>query len=296
MPGLRLSSCFARIETPSYVVFRSDLSTVKLSGEDARFVTSRLLPLLDGTRDRPQIAAALGEYSGASVGRLLDGLTRAGIVNESEEPERPEDAFFRMWGVAPETASASVDSASVLLCVPGALGLALAHELKSARVGSVCLLSEEQSISDALRETRFRGNTGPRRVLVETSTLKAPLILEVARTAHEERMPSLWLHRGPGRALLGPLVVPGKTACRVCASQQALSALRFDPSDSASPEAAPLDMDFYASLLAAETLKVLTGYTNESLGGRVVEHSLVDFRSSRHTLVRLPWCQVCGLP
>jgi hypothetical protein len=30
------------------------------------------------------------------------------------------------------------------------------------------------------------------------------------------------------------------------------------------------------------------------LGGRLVVHDLAALTSTRHTLIRVPWCRVCG--
>jgi hypothetical protein len=43
-----------------------------------------------------------------------------------------------------------------------------------------------------------------------------------------------------------------------------------------------------------EAIKVLSGYTRETLGGRVLIQDLGTFETRIHTLVRLPWCRVCG--
>jgi bacteriocin biosynthesis cyclodehydratase domain-containing protein len=47
-------------------------------------------------------------------------------------------------------------------------------------------------------------------------------------------------------------------------------------------------------LVAMEALKVLSAYTPSRLGGRLLIQDLSTFETSRHTLVRLPWCRCCG--
>jgi adenylyltransferase/sulfurtransferase len=47
-------------------------------------------------------------------------------------------------------------------------------------------------------------------------------------------------------------------------------------------------------LVALEVLKLVSGYTRSSLGGRVLVHDLTTFETRLQTLVRLPWCRVCG--
>jgi hypothetical protein len=47
-------------------------------------------------------------------------------------------------------------------------------------------------------------------------------------------------------------------------------------------------------LVALEAVLVLSGCAPSSLGGRVQIEDLVAQESSLHTLVRIPWCKVCG--
>jgi bacteriocin biosynthesis cyclodehydratase domain-containing protein len=47
-------------------------------------------------------------------------------------------------------------------------------------------------------------------------------------------------------------------------------------------------------LVAMEALKVLSAYTPSRLGGRFLIQDLARLETSHHTLVRLPWCKVCG--
>ena len=43
-----------------------------------------------------------------------------------------------------------------------------------------------------------------------------------------------------------------------------------------------------------EALKLLSGYAPATLGARVVIRDLATLASTRHTLVRVPWCRICG--
>ncbi len=122
----------------------------------------------------------------------------------------------------------------------------------------------------------------------------AELLSRVAQFGHRARITSLFAHLAGATAVLGPLVVPGETACRVCAMAEALSplpaaALRAEPA----PHAGAMGQ-LLGQLVAMEALKVLSAYTPSRLGGRLLIQDLSTFETSRHTLVRLPWCRCCG--
>ncbi|HEV7213534.1 MAG TPA: molybdopterin biosynthesis protein, partial [Chloroflexota bacterium] len=86
------------------VMLRSDLGAFRLDGPDVSLFMTKLLPLLDGGRDRSAVATALAPYSQASVLGFLALLERHGLLEEVTDPgasdaERwsGQDAFFRKW-------------------------------------------------------------------------------------------------------------------------------------------------------------------------------------------------------
>ncbi|WP_437332790.1 TOMM precursor leader peptide-binding protein [Sorangium sp. So ce394] len=122
----------------------------------------------------------------------------------------------------------------------------------------------------------------------------AELLERVARFGHRARIVSLFSDLAGATAVLGPVVFPGATACRVCAMAEALT-----PPPAAGPRGEPaLQAGAMAQLLgqlvALEALKVLSGYTPSRLGGRLLIQDLSTFETSHRTLVRLPWCRSCG--
>ncbi|WP_437721601.1 TOMM precursor leader peptide-binding protein [Sorangium sp. So ce861] len=120
------------------------------------------------------------------------------------------------------------------------------------------------------------------------------LLERVARFGHRARIVSLFSDLAGATAVLGPLVFPGETACRVCAMAEALN-----PPTAAGPRGEPAPQagamaQLLGQLVALEALKVLSGYTPSRLGGRLLIQDLSTFETSHRTLVRLPWCRGCG--
>jgi ribosomal protein S12 methylthiotransferase accessory factor len=133
------------------------------------------------------------------------------------------------------------------------------------------------------------------------------VLMRVARFAQDSRISTLFGSMEELYAVVGPLVVPGETACWNCYRLRALGTsmhpaedraeqhefLRRRPAARSRAYLAPM-VSQVGHLLALESLKVLTGYVPSGLGGRVLRQHLVSLETSLHTVIRLPWCEVCG--
>lgn len=80
MNRIRLRPSASITPTPSGVVLRSDLGVFHLQGADVRRFLTRLVPLLDGSRDTNAVQEALPGYSGTSIRVFLTLLTQKGLV------------------------------------------------------------------------------------------------------------------------------------------------------------------------------------------------------------------------
>ncbi|WP_437924547.1 TOMM precursor leader peptide-binding protein [Sorangium sp. So ce291] len=137
----------------------------------------------------------------------------------------------------------------------------------------------------------------PHLLVVAARGDEAELLERAARFGHRAQVASLFSHLAGTTAVLGPLVFPGKTACRVCAAAEALNpppAPRAPHVTQAPAPHAGAMGQLLGHLVAMEALKVLSGYTAPRLGGRLLIQELSTLETSHHTLVRLPWCRVCG--
>ena len=116
----------------------------------------------------------------------------------------------------------------------------------------------------------------------------------VARLAHRAGIVSLWSHLTDTTAVLGPLVTPGKTACRICATVDALNPPLAEPTSTAPGPLAGARGQLLGHMVAMEALRVISGYAPSELGGRLLIEDFATLGTSVHTLVRLPRCRVCG--
>ncbi|WP_438014833.1 TOMM precursor leader peptide-binding protein [Sorangium sp. So ce315] len=218
------------------------------------------------------------------------------------------------WGASAALALAEAGISALRLIDGGAVGPGDAAVLRARgqaalgapRRGAVAALIREraplcrvdESPAAALDAGDLLSPEGrPHLVVAAARGDDAELLARVARFGHRAKVASLFAHLAGTTAFLGPLVVPGKTACRVCAAAEALNpqlAPRAPAIERGSPPHAGAMAQMLGHLAAMEALKVLSEYTPSRLAGRVLLQDLATLETSHHTLVRLPWCGVCG--
>lgn len=133
------------------------------------------------------------------------------------------------------------------------------------------------------------------------------LLYSVARFAHQAGITSLTGQLDGLDAMVGPVVVPGQTACWNCWRLRQLanaehpetahalqtSLLSQRPTRRTHTYLAPMAATL-GHLLALEALKLVACYTPSALVGRLLIQNLVTLETTVHTAVRMPWCEVCG--
>lgn len=106
---------------------------------------------------------------------------------------------------------------------------------------------------------------------------------------------------------IGPRVIPGATSCWNClrlrrlgTAEQPMIAHALDKAaiDSQQTSRARTLLSPMAVLvgqqLAMEVMKLLLSYTSSALDGRVMVQNLVTGKGDHHTVIPMPWCEVCG--
>ena len=133
------------------------------------------------------------------------------------------------------------------------------------------------------------------------------LLLRVSRYAHAAGVRTLFGHLDGVEAWIGPAVVPGETACwncfrlrRLANAEHIKSAHDLDATLLAGPDQ-PRARAFLApmaaqtgQMLTMEAVKLLTHFTTSRLPGRVYIQNLTSRKGQFHTVIRMPWCELCG--
>jgi bacteriocin biosynthesis cyclodehydratase domain-containing protein len=357
MPRVRLSPSASVTPTPQGALLRSDLGTFAIRGADVGAFLGAIVPLLDGSRDRDEIAGALEEFSPRSVLALLDLLEKKGLLEAAPEEDAPLDErwrgqedYFRKWSRSPGPMMRSLAEARVLLVGLSPWGAAAAGELAAAGVGRIdvidiaeageldpsprgeALLKAMAEVSPWCRaavaplawpcDDALDAGAGARRIAsgivaggrdrIHLVIGAAPgdqvsLLRSLARFALAMDVTSLYGDLDAASGLIGPVVVPGKTACWSCAQNLHLARRgSAEPTPRAEPDPRPAAERagcFTASstmasllghLLALEAIKLLTGYTDSGLTGRILVQDFMSLETAVLAAVRAPGCQECG--
>jgi ribosomal protein S12 methylthiotransferase accessory factor len=143
--------------------------------------------------------------------------------------------------------------------------------------------------------------------VVATAAEEFSVLQAVARAAHRRRLRSMSASMQGTEAVVGPGVAPGSTACWNCYHHRRLAAMEdpwaADRLDRAARYGQPSGPPFtylapavglLGSLVALEALQMLNFAAPCRLLGGVLIQDVVTLETSRHRLVQLPWCEVCG--
>jgi bacteriocin biosynthesis cyclodehydratase domain-containing protein len=317
------------------VVLRSDLGSFEISGADVRAFLEAMVPLLDGSRDRDAVAEALDQFSRRSVLVFLDLLEERGLIeaapeaHELRERWRGQDEFFRKWSRSPEEMARRLAESRVLVAGLSPWGWAAVEELAAAGVGRIDVIDGEdpvdqggsdpreaaaRSLADAAPWCRITaapvawtsdgelalGADAPIHLVIgATPGSEGGVLRALARFAHAIRAVSLYGDLDGSSGIVGPVVVPGKTACWSCAREPPL--FRYgSPAPAAGQDrrrdAAPASTmtSLLGHLIALEALKQLTRYAPSVLNGRVLVQDFMSQETTFFTVLRIPECTICG--
>lgn len=308
---------------------RSPGRSAVLAGLDP--VTRSALALLDGTRDRPQVLAAAAGLgcSPARTELLLDLLASAGLLEDAgadlgplarlDRPERDRLsvdvaslALVRGDGGLP--AAHHRAAARVLVLGAGRVGAPLAGLLATAGVGAVDVLDEAPATAEdtgvgglTLTDVgRSRGEAARDRLRAAAPSacavplLRADLVvlapshpdmLEDARRLVSDGTPHLLAEVRETVGVVGPLVLPGRSACLRCLDLTrtdldpdwpSLAAQLSLPTRQRSACDGPLALAV-AAQAAFQVLLLIDGTTDPVAIGGTLELALPDWRWRRRS-------------
>lgn len=305
--------------------------------------TRAVLPLLDGTRESAQVvAAAVGAGCSAERAELLlDLLAGAGLLEDAGADLGPLAALDRsererltadvsslalVRGDGGLPAARHRADARILVIGAGRVGAPLAAALVMAGIGTVDVLddapagaqdsgvggldlrdvgrSRGEAARERLRTAAPSAASGPvaRPDLVVLAPAR-PEQLEAARRLVDPGTPHLLAEVRETVGVVGPLVLPGRSACLRCLD---LTRTDLDPdwpslaAQLATPSGArvacdgPLALEV-AAQAAGQVLALVDGTVDPASVGGTLERALPDWRWRRRTWPAHPDCG-CVLP
>lgn len=309
MTKLRISPFVSVIEVDSSIFVRTDLKTFSLTGADVQEFLRRASPLLDGNRGIKEILEAFPDYSDESVQALLTNLKTMGLVVESGKTQDGPDAsrqeelsaFVNSWETNGQDIMAELSRAHVAVVGEREWLSVVCQELERAGVGHLTKLSLQNGTEG------FEPPEDLTLLLAIAHPDELKLFATIARLGEQRKLRYLIAQIEGLSAILGPVVIPGQTACWECLRSRRLA------NQPSFVESALLQSQFLkagsiprrrltppgaasvlSGLILGETIKLLTGYTPSHLIGRQLEYNLMTHATELHDLIRLPWCSVCG--
>lgn len=212
LPRLPLLTEWHRIaEDEGRLIFEFGGEAVCLEGQATRTLLPALLPLLDGTRTRAELAATLGEPARPAVEAALSLLAEQGLLTEGPPLDTAEPAPFlaaaragaSTGAASPATARSRLRAAEVGVLGSGATAAEIARLLRLSGVGRVAPVGWDEPF----------GGVG----VVAPGDGEGALVPALNERLLAAQTPWLQVLAFDGSfAAVGPLYVPGETCCYEC--------------------------------------------------------------------------------
>lgn len=315
-----------------------------LSGDVIRDVFSRLLPLLDGGHTTDELIEELKDVSPPqTINALIKKLDDLGILEDASDAEHQELSpaqqeayrnqmlFFDLASRDSHEPNKARFQKALLgskLSIIGAGELASKTAAECERVGIGAVVGVNLTNEALIPSAGDRGIIEtPGLALEDTETIKrlvaeAPpdllvLALDRPEPAFLNRINSIsidcnvpLLHSqvNGAKGVVGPLVVPGKTACLMCHHLRVIRNYDFydeyvewekwieaEGKQTRSPAAtiSPFT-SIIAGLTALEIVKRLSGFYEPELYGNFLTVNALTLEIAPHKVLRIPRCPSCG--
>ena len=241
----------------------------------------------------------------------LAELVELGVLCEHAsdlDVDDPVTAYYAYSEPDPASVLALLAQAPVALCAPASVATEVREAMARAGVvGDVLPIETGAELSRISSELRaLIDATAPEVIACWGFSYRSPLALEVNALAIEHGKRALFGTVEGAIARIGPFVIPGNTACLVCAESRILSNAGPDEVDIAAaygrryagriaPDgpAHPLFAEAASRLFLLELTSVLTHYGARTVNGFVeLDTSGADRRF--HRVLRVPRCPGCS--
>lgn len=271
-----------------------------LEGEACAELLPWLIPILDGTRSVAQLREAAREHGSD------DGLIHVLECLDEHDALTTEPPHASLETIAPQPSAVMAKLRATEIPVCGRSPLA------TCLIGSLRNMGFPTTPSHSAEET-WAGGLPP----VQGHVLRLPVVIETDwqpraiesfnAWAVANRQPWFLLGAWNQRVLVGPLFIPGETACHTCfrkrldshrhhpGAAKAFDAWRNSESVWQDPHPIlPAIAELAASWAALAIFHHVSGLRPSRLAGRVMVVHPEDGRTQIEPVPRLPWCDACA--
>ena len=287
-----LAPWWRMVDDGERILFEHAGRVVELRGRAVRALVPSLLPLLDGAHTHAEIIGRLGEAAGSSVRKALEVLDAHGLLADGPHVAGDDAADYVATAcpeVSPSAARAALSASRVVVHGSSLAAAEVERLLASANVAVEWL--------DPVRELEATVDL----VVTAPTPVEAGALRSANARRLEDGVPWLALLPSDGRvATVGPLYVPGRTACHscFCVRRGATSGFEddFDLIESR-PLTAPRPNAFDAMTAALAALVALRwlAAADPTLPGVAYALELTGVPTlTAHRVLRVPRCTACG--
>jgi len=289
-----LKPWYRLLATQDGLLLEHGRSVIAFSGTASRTFLPALLPLLDGRTTVTEIVEMLGLAVAPAVENALALLASHDLLTDGPFGHEPADAGRR----------ATIEA---LAAETGASPSVLVERLEEAEVGFLSRRPLDERLARLLQECGLHGTTRglsderPSTLVLVSEPPEPGELADWNRSAHERGI--TWLPFGAydGRtATVGPLVVPGETACSECVAMRRRSTSGC-PAELAQLRhvgaacACPPDLEQLLTALAARVVLRWLLLRDPFLPGLLVTiEGGSEPAVTTHVALRVPRCPVCS--
>jgi bacteriocin biosynthesis cyclodehydratase domain-containing protein len=281
------------VEDRERLLFEHAGHVVELNGRAVRALLPALVPLLDGAHTVREILELLGDTAEAPIAKALTLLDHHGLLVDGPAPEGNPAAWYvaSVCSSPPEVASAALARSRVALLGSAPAGAEVLRLLESA--GAMTATTPWHVESDGHLDL----------ILAVPTADEEHQLARLNERCLSHATPWLVLLPTDGRfAGVGPLYVPGQTACHACylLRRGATSGYEQDfpllQRRSLRAPMPPAASTIAAGLAALISLRWL-GARDPTLPGAFYALELQGTLAiTRHRVLRVPRCPACGVP
>jgi bacteriocin biosynthesis cyclodehydratase domain-containing protein len=275
-------------------------TVVVLEGAALKRLVPALLPLLDGTRRLEDLVAQLGAPARPAIEQALALLAERGLLTEGPPLDDLPEPFAtsaeslsaaRRDGASPHEVRRRLREARVAVAGGPRVATTLTRELLRAGVGRVDQVGWEASGLDRTHDV----------AVAAAGQHELTELADWDRRRNDDGVAWLALMPFDGRlAPIGPLVVPGETACLACyrlrraATSDCRDELRALDGSPSSARATTALETLVAGIAALALLRYLAGLDPTLPGSFYALDVGVPLALSRHRVLRVPRCPACS--
>ncbi|MEM9293591.1 MAG: TOMM precursor leader peptide-binding protein [Acidobacteriota bacterium] len=287
-----LSMSFEEGAQGTHTLLHLDSRVVRLRGRGA----IPLLRLLDGTRSLSDIYSSVRPEQRSTARTLIESLSRHGLLDPATQVEERWEPLVRLvesLGADGVASLPALRKAQIHVAGDGPLAKRLASSLEGYGLAAGEAISQA---TPAISAASADDAAAPGPLTLVTYREDRPEALKKLNAeALQRQSPTLFLSVSGWRALVGPFVIPGESACFECTQRRTAANDPIAERKPLSPtETFPGAVQLASQLAVTEALRYFATGVEPTLIDHLVDFDIATHQVQRHRILKVPRCPACG--